>query len=223
MPWDGTGQSSLSLERLMLESSRLQSEETMYTLVHTTLPPNVRIFRKQKPTSEGMAARPYVNMHKSMPGSIIPTLCIYVCHLSCVVIFYMHWVVLSDFCWPFQQHAAIELTFPTLTSYYIHYTEKANSCVCLHANRISVGIVLIITVVRKIHSPREAEQWAGYGNPCYMPLEEGTEVNLAHISLRPSASYICLNASEFSKILFKDFPLKFSPCTFCHCIERNFT
>lgn len=158
MPRDGTGQSSLSLERLMLESSRLQSEETMYTLVHTTLPPNVRIFRKQKPTSEGMAARPYVNMHKSMPGSIIPTLCIYVCHLSCVVIFYMHWVVLSDFCWPFQQHAAIELTFPTLTSYYIHYTEKANSCVCLHANRISVGIVLIITVVRKIHSPREAEQ-----------------------------------------------------------------
>lgn len=56
-----------------------------------------------------------------------------------------------------------------------------------------------------------------------MPPEEGIEVNLVHISPRPSASYICFNASEFSKILFKDFPLEFSPFTFCHWIGRNFT
>lgn len=124
------------------------------------------------------------------------------------------------------------LAFPATCSYRVDISNfdlilhslhrKANSCVCLHPNRISVGIMLI-TVVRKIHSPTEAEQWVGYGSPWYMPPEEGIEVNPAHISLRPSASYVCFNASEFSKILFKDFPLKFSPFTFCHWTGRNFT
>lgn len=137
--WQGpTGWSLLSLERLVLESSRFQSEEMVHTSVCTTLLPNFTIFRKQKPTPKGMAATPYVNRHKSMPGSIkIPTLCIYVCHLRCVVIFHMPWVVLSNFCWPFQQHAAVELAFPTSTSYYTHYTEKAHSCVCLHPNSVT--------------------------------------------------------------------------------------
>lgn len=59
-------------------------------------------------------------------------------YLSYIVPFFMPWVLSSDFCWPLQQHIdLLQLTFATIASYYIDYTEQANPCVCLYRNKKS--------------------------------------------------------------------------------------